>query len=110
MFVERLKQKAVNASGSVTEFSTYKTCLSQSCICGKREKKPLSQRMHRCSCGVEAQRDLFSAYLARFVQDDRLDVPLAKESWGGAETCLRTAFEEKCKTASRGTCPSSFGI
>jgi putative transposase len=110
MFIERLKRKAENACGSVIEFSTFQTRLSQTCICGKREKKPLSQRMHRCSCGVEAQRDLFSAYLARFVQDDRLDVSAAKESWTGAETLLRTAFEWKCQTASRRTCPSSFGV
>ncbi len=110
MFIERLKRKAENACGSVIEFSTFKTRLSQTCICGKREKKPLSQRIHQCGCGVKAQRDLFSAYLARFVQDDRLDVSAAKESWTGAETLLRTAFEWKCQTASRGTCPSSFGI
>jgi hypothetical protein len=110
MFIERLKRKAENACGSVIEFSTFKTRLSQTCICGKQEKKPLSQRIHQCSCGVEAQRDLFSAYLARFVQEDRLDVSAAKESWTGAETLLRTAFEWKCQTASRGTCPSSFGI
>ena len=110
MFIERLKRKAENACGSVIEFSTFKTRLSQTCICGKREKKPLSQRIHKCVCEVEAQRDLFSAYLARFVQEDRLDVSAAKESWTGAETLLRTAFEWKCQTASRGTCPSSFGI
>ena len=110
MFIQKLKRKAENACGSVIEFSTYRTRLSQTCICEKVEKKPLSQRIHRCSCGVQAQRDLFSAYLARFVQGDRLNVSAAKESWKGAETLLRTTFEQKCQTASRGTCPSSFGI
>jgi transposase len=110
MLVARLKRKAENACGSVVEFSTFQTCLSQHCICGKKEKKPLSQRIHRCSCGVEAQRDLFSAYLARFVQEDRLDVLAAKKSWEGAETLLRMAFEQKYQTTSRGTYPSSFGI
>ncbi len=110
MFIERLKRKAENACGSVVEFSTFQTRLSQTCICGKREKKPLSQRIHKCGCGVEAQRDLFSAYLARFVQEDRLDVSAAKKSWTGAEMLLRTAFEWKCQTTSRGTCPPSFGI
>ena len=28
------------------------------------QKKPLSERWHRCSCGVSAQRDFYSAYLA----------------------------------------------
>ncbi len=110
MFIERLKRKALNACGSVIEFSPFQTRLSQTCICGKREKKALSQRIHQCQCGVEAQRDLFSAYLARFVQGDRLNVAAAKESWIGAETLLRTTFEWKCQTASSGDYPASFGI
>ncbi len=30
---------------------------------GDRKKKPLSQRVHRCECGIKEHRDLFSAYL-----------------------------------------------
>ena len=39
-----------------------------------------------------------------------IDVDAAKESWTGAETLLRTAFEWKYQTASRGTYPSRFGV
>jgi hypothetical protein len=61
MFVELLKRKAENAGGKVEEVSTYKTKLSQACYCGKFVKKPLSQRWDKCSCGIVAQRDLYSA-------------------------------------------------
>ena len=67
MFVARLKQRAENAGGYVNEFPTQTTKLSQRCVCGAICKKPLSQRVHACGCGVYAQRDLFSAYLARHV-------------------------------------------
>jgi len=47
MFLEILRRKAENAGGSVTEFATSTTKLSQYCHkCGKYTKKPLSQRVH----------------------------------------------------------------
>ena len=66
-FMETLTRKAENAGGSVYPYSPYTTALSQSCVCGRRERKPLSQRQHRCTCGAEAQRDLFSAFLGSYV-------------------------------------------
>lgn len=110
MFVEKLKRKAENAGGSVVEFSPYSTRLSQTCICGRAEKKPLSQRMHRCICGVTAQRDLFSAYLARFVEGGLLNASAARKSWKGAEALLRSAFEHSIQTASQRPVPESFGV
>jgi putative transposase len=67
MFVERLSRKAESAGGKVIAFPTKTTALSQVCQCGRRAKKPLSLRWHECPCGVSAQRDLYSAHLARFV-------------------------------------------
>ena len=69
-----LTRKAESAGGQVIEFSTRTTALSQVCVCGEKHKKRLSERVHACECGVTAQRDLFSAYLARFVEDDDLQV------------------------------------
>ncbi len=66
-FMETLIRKAENAGGSVYPYSPYTTALSQSCVCGRRERKPLSQRQHRCTCGAQAQRDLFSAFLGHHV-------------------------------------------
>ena len=80
-------------------FPTKTTALSQVCQCGRRAKKPLSLRWHKCPCGVSAQRDLYSAHLARFVvqaQDGRhlLDAGRAAEAWPGAEPLLCAASEQ----------------
>ena len=72
MFVEMLSRKAENADGHLKGINTWQTKLSQSCHCGHVEKKALSERWHRCGCGVVAQRDLYSAYLACYVEKDVL--------------------------------------
>ncbi|MCI4675377.1 transposase [Mycolicibacterium litorale] len=63
------------------------TALSQTCLCGNRKNKPLSQRTHRCECGITEDRDLVSAYLGLHVRIqvdgvDRLDLPSAQQGWG----------------------------
>ena len=65
-------------------------------LCGTRQRKPLSCRWHVCSCGMHVQRDLYSAYLARFVdqgEDGRfwLDAGSAARQWPGAESLLQAA-------------------
>lgn len=109
MFVEELKRKAVHAGGSVCEFPTRTTKLSQTCHCGSVQKKSLSERWHRCGCGVEAQRDLYSAYLARFVRAGSLNAADAAGHWQSGESLLQTAFE-RVQVASRGPPPASFGL
>jgi len=96
MCMKHLKRKAESAGGRMEECSTYKTCLSQVCHgCGKKRKKKLSERVHVCvDCGVMMQRDLYSAYLARYVEGNKLQVSQAVEAWEGAETLLRTAWVE----------------
>jgi len=70
MFMEILRRKAENAGGSVVEFSTRTTKLSQYCHkCGKYTKKPLSQRVHTC-CFLFIQRDIYSAFLAGSVVEN----------------------------------------
>lgn len=62
-----LTRKAGYARGRCERISTFQTALSQMCLCGAKKKKPLSQRIHNCDqCGLEAPRDIFSAYLAIF--------------------------------------------
>jgi transposase len=108
-FVEMLRRKTEGAGGRVEEFSTYRTRLSQICHgCGTIEKKPLSQRWHECECGIEAQRDLYSAFLARCVENDTLNADHAKESWSGAGPLLQMAFRD-AKSANGRHKPSSFG-
>lgn len=110
MFVERLRRKAGAVNGNVIEFSTRTTKLSQICHgCGQIIKKPLSQRWHKCECGVEAQRDLYSAFLARFVEKNRLNVDQATAAWSGACALLRMALSD-LEAANGRSMPSSFGL
>jgi len=111
-FVCHLKRKAESAGGQVYEFATRTTRLSQTCQCGRVEKKPLSQRHHTCLCGVTAQRDLYSAHLARFVQRhdglDTFQADRALSAWSTTDDTLRTAWK-RTQTASGGPSLSSFG-
>ncbi|WP_258112525.1 transposase [Alicyclobacillus sp. SP_1] len=93
-FLSILTRKAESAGGSVEEFSTYDTVLSQVCICGQKHKKRLSERVHACDCGVVMQRDLFSAYLAKHVENERMQAANAFEHWQGVELLLRTAWQQ----------------
>lgn len=103
-YFQELTRKAESAGGKVLEFptrlkvkgtETY-TGLSSYCICGKHKKKSLSERWHICSCGMKCQRDLYSAYLACFVEqigdnDFELDAGAAARQWPGAELLLQAA-------------------
>ncbi len=106
-FIDQLRRKAESAGGKLVEFPTRTTCLSQVCHCGSRQKKPLSQRIHACRCGVVMQRDLYSAYLARCVAGEALHAGLARECWPGAEPLLRAAWRE-ATCDGRGKVPATF--
>jgi putative transposase len=84
-FIVMLSRKAASAGGSLAMIDTHTTRLSQTCVCGATAKKPLAQRTHRCDCGVEADRDGFSAFLIRHVDPTvhphLLDVDGAKAAW-----------------------------
>jgi len=112
-FVTMLKRKAANAGATVTEFSTATTKLSQTCHhCGKVEKKSLNERWHHFECGVHAQRDLYSAFLATCVQDNRLNADRARTAWSGRDTVLRTALSDaqRAQLAIGQALPASFGL
>ena len=111
LFIESLKYKAENAGGQVIEFNTRTTALSQSCQCGAKQKKSLKERWHRCvDCGIEAQRDLYSAFLARFVEEERLDRCQALLAWPGAEVLLEQALSNLEETMNSKLRLASFGI
>jgi len=109
MFIEKLRRKAENAGGKLEDINTRSTKLSQACHCGRYEKKKLSKRWHKCPCGVEGQRDLYSAYLACFVEKDTLIADQAHKAWSGMDIVLRTAMSE-LKRSSRRHLPSSLGL
>jgi hypothetical protein len=87
LLVSTMRRKAESAGGDrLYEFNPKTTALSQTCLCGKRKNKPLSQRVHRCGCGIKEDRDLFSAYLELHVRtqadgSDRLDLEAASRGW-----------------------------
>jgi hypothetical protein len=89
-----LKRKAESAGGSFTKFSTQKTALSQTHLDGSRIKKPLSERVHRDVTGIpEHHRDLFSAFLSRFVNQDKLSLRDAFIEYPRAESLLLEAWQ-----------------
>ena len=110
-FVRELKRKAESAGARVDEFPTRTTRLSQVCHgCGTLERKPLAQRWHICECGVSAQRDLYSAFLASCVEGERLDAGRAQQAWPGVDLLLQAALSRIEQPASGGHLPASFGL
>ena len=110
MFVAIMKRKCKAFGGEVIEFSTYHTKLSQTCLCGRIEKKKLSQRVHNCpECGLVMQRDLLSCFLALFVQDGILQADLARKAWSSAEPLLQTAWRNAQSTSGESSRRTHFG-
>ena len=113
MFVSLLSRLAASAGGQVCELNTRRARLSQRCHCGAMQKKPLRQRWHVCDCGVSAQRDLYSAYLARFVNPDTsvLKARQASSAWRRGEPLVQAAAQHAIENqrASGRLRLSSFG-
>jgi hypothetical protein len=69
MLVAALARECAAAGGQLRRASTRTTALSQHCLCGHRQPKPLSQRRHHCPvCGLRGDRDLVAAAVAAFVE------------------------------------------
>ena len=102
MFMNKVDRKAGNAGGSLNEFNAGRYKLSQyDHTRGDFVKKPLSLRIHelRDGSGQVAQRDLYSAWLALFVQTDGLDASRAKSAWAGAYPHLVHAASHPVKAS-----------
>src|SRR5258707_13314047 len=113
MFVERLSRLAGSAGATIVPINPWRAKLSQTCHCGRVQKKARAERWHTCSCGASAQRDLFSAWLARFVHPDTslLSVGQAHGAWPGWEPTLQAAYEQAIQNQpARGRrLPAAFG-
>jgi hypothetical protein len=99
LFVERLSRLAVSAGRTLVAINAARARLSQTCHCGRVRKKARSERWHVCPCGASAQRDLFSAYLARFVHPET-SLPNAgqvREAWPGWEPTEHSAYVQAIK-------------
>lgn len=111
MFIQILKNKAENAGGRVEEINTYKTHLSQICHnCLRKEKKESKQRWHNCKCGINIQRDLYSAFLARFVENNILNIQECQKHFSGAKLLLEQAILRLNESAIGKQRLSSFGL
>ena len=115
MFVEMLRRTVASTGGTLIEVPTRTARLSQFCHgCGGVVKKPLSQRWHRCPCGVgPVQRDLYAAFLACTLSVDHL-IPSYAQSvilWESAEARLQAAHERVLQRANEGqSVPRSMGV
>jgi hypothetical protein len=115
MFVDQLRRTVASTGGTLVEVPTRSSTLSQFCHgCGWQVKKPFSQRLHQCPCGVgPIQRDLYSAFLAAYL-DPADPIPSCArytQYWEGAEARLRVAHERVIQRAKEGqSLPRSMGI
>ena len=92
-FIATFTRKAESAGGRVVSLDTRRLCLSQyDHLTGSCTKKPLSQRWHALGGGpVLVQRDAYSAFLARAVEEGAHNPSRLAESWAAAEPLLRRA-------------------
>ena len=113
MFLEQLRRTVASTGGTLSEFPTHTTKLSQYCHgCQTYVKKPLSERWHHCACGVgPVQRDLYSAWLAAHLEYPNITPSIAQDSWEGADLRLLAAVEALAQRAKEGqVLPRSVGI
>jgi hypothetical protein len=89
LLVRMLRQKAQACGGQLIEFPTRGTRFSQYCHgCGTYKKKPLSQRIHQCECGVgPLDRDIYSSFLAYHVDlaSQTLDIGAARVAFAALQ-------------------------
>jgi len=100
LFVQLLKTKFDFTEGMVQELNARVLRLSQRCpMCERVRKKKLSERVHKCECGFEMDRELVSALLAICVDQEGTTVqadaaktlcqergPLLRVAWGKTES------------------------
>ena len=113
MLIDHLRRTVAKTGGTLHEVPTRTTKLSQYCHgCRTYATKPLSQRWHQCACGVgPVQRDLYSAFLAAFLDPPDTIPSIAHDEWEGAEMRLRAAMEPLIQRAKEGqSLPRSIGI
>jgi hypothetical protein len=68
MVTSELAKLTARLGGSFVKVATGPTALSSHCLCGRRAKKDLGERVHRCaSCGFTGHRDMVSAALGTCV-------------------------------------------
>ena len=111
MFLNMLKRKVEVQGGRFREFPTYSTKLSQTCQCGAIKKKRLTDRWHICECGIVAQRDLYSAFLARYVtKSNQVDILKAEKEWFQFSIVLNECISNLKNMKAERKLISTFGL
>lgn len=110
-FLKMIKRKVESQGGRFREFPTKTTKLSQTCHCGAIKKKRLKDRWHSCECGVRAPRDLYSAFLARYVgKNNRLEIKNAAYDWDQFSIVLNACIRNMIEMKSAKKYISTFGL
>lgn len=100
-FQSELVRKAESAGGAAHKYSTQTTACSQTHLNGERHKKTLSERIHQDITGPVMHRDIFSAYLGLYVnQDSLLMVDTARADYPRVEPTLQAAWQAFGKSTS----------
>ena len=103
--MEAVRRETTRAGGSLKEYPTWSTALSQHCVCGKKIKKPLHQRTHTCDCqwidGQVLDRDLFSAFLHHAVTLDHLNPDTGEEVYVFSSLLAQTLWEKSSRPGER---------
>ncbi len=90
-FFGMIRYKAENADKELKEVSPNFT--SQTCLCGHREKKTLSQRWHNClKCGLSIHRDILSAKIILLLGQSGKDIKWAVAPCLSLESPSRLRF------------------
>jgi len=92
-FMAELVRKAESAGGQVIKFETRTTALSQTHLNGERHRKSLAERVHRDVTGFEMHRDLFSAFLSRYIVENELLLQAAQFEWPRLEPVVMEAWQ-----------------
>lgn len=93
MFIDLLSRKAESAGGKLVALNTRRLAMSQyDHVSDSRTKKPLSQRWHRLGgSDVIAQRDCYSAFLAKHATEEGHSPSRLAQGWAVAEPLLERA-------------------
>jgi Putative transposase DNA-binding domain len=113
LFVAHLTRIVAKTGGTLHEVSASQTKLSQYCHqCRQYQKKPRSQRWHKCPCGFgPVQRDLYSAFLLAYLEPQQTQPSINQHVWEGAEPRLRAVMEDLQQRANEGhRLPRSMGL
>ena len=91
-FVQTLQRKALKTGGEARDINAWQAKLSQSChVCHGFHKKTLKERTHTCHGKPIAQRDLYSALLALYYDEDKINYLQVSEHWDSLDTVLKDA-------------------